>query len=387
MEPRLLVYATGKVDDCKGTPTQNSSSSPSHEESAHHTRDASINMNTSTLVLNSSHGDSTYKPTSVSDGNLSADHTGCTNSKRITMCDNSAQTTIDFQIWIHMKDSLTNKIIEKEKEILRLQARVKELEEEKAKANKKPRKKTKKSKELLLMKSVTNIDIVPSKPSKKQVSFETPAAEGRSVFMLGDSHVRGLSGILSSSVPASWKVEAFFQPGAGYYEVANTLTKNPKLVNQDDKDCVIICCGTNDVCSSDWSLIQEGLDKLIKDFKMCTTFCIIGAPLRLDSRRMNQHVIRFNTKIKHYFQSRVRNFFFVNPVHFLKPKHYLRDGIHLNKIGKILLCNKIRNTIIGNVCTHESHDHEQVDSYDSVHVGNTPSVRNDISLNSSFNSI
>uniref|UniRef100_A0A8D9DVT1 Uncharacterized protein n=1 Tax=Cacopsylla melanoneura TaxID=428564 RepID=A0A8D9DVT1_9HEMI len=73
--------------------------------------------------------------------------------------------------------------------------------------------------------------------------------------------------------------------------------------------------------------------------------CVIGVPLRFDKKKLNFHVSRFNAKLKSHFKFNCKNSVFLDVTRNFKPKDYNRDGIHLNTVGKLKLCNKIKNVL------------------------------------------
>ncbi|KAI5744486.1 hypothetical protein M8J76_002648 [Diaphorina citri] len=169
------------------------------------------------------------------------------------------------------------------------------------------------------------------------------------ISSLGDSHLRWMGEELSTLLPSNQKVESFFQPGAGFKGVADVHTRSPHLMKPQANDSVVIYCGTNDVGRSEWNEIKAGLDILITKFKHCDRFCIIGVPLRFNTRKLNYHIVRFNTKLKNYVKSKVAHLLYIQPNNFINKKHYAMDGLHFNGLGKSRMCRKIANVLLGNM--------------------------------------
>lgn len=192
--------------------------------------------------------------------------------------------------------------------------------------------------------SISKLTDTPMFPSNK-LAVHHPVRPAGKVFLLGDSHVRGMSQELSTLLPSTRKVECFFQPGAGYNEVAQVHVRCPNLMNPKIQDIVVIFCGTNDIQSSQWSKVTGGLNILVEKFKHCQKFCIVGVPMRLDSKKLNSHIAKFNTKLKYFVKSKLPNLNYINPFNCISRSHYTRDGIHLNKTGKSVLCRKIANMV------------------------------------------
>lgn len=166
--------------------------------------------------------------------------------------------------------------------------------------------------------------------------------------IIGDSHVRGLSEKLSELLPAGCTAQAVFQPGAGYEAVADTHTQSPKLVKPSPYDPVIVMCGTNDVCNTEWESIQRSIERISVRFQQSKTLYFIGVPFRYDHRKINFHISRLNAKIKTCIKSSSnnQNVQYIDPNKFLKPRDYTVDKLHLNRSGKLKLCRKIKNYFI-----------------------------------------
>lgn len=258
--------------------------------------------------------------------------------------DVETQTDITAEDWTHMKQGLVDKICEKENEIMKLRSYIALLEDK------------------LRDKDKTSPPPVASTSSRTTSHNIGPATH----FLIGDSHLRWMGEELSSLLPPNQKVESFFQPGAGFKGVADVHTQSPHLMNPQTTSSVVIYCGTNDVGRSQWDEIKSGLDILITKFQTCKRFCIVGVPLRFDSKKLNYHIVRFNTKLKNYVKSKVPNLLYIQPNNFLHRKHYARDGLHFNNLGKTRMCRRIANMIL---CVETSPiEHTSVPSHDTINI-------------------
>lgn len=167
-----------------------------------------------------------------------------------------------------------------------------------------------------------------------------------SCFIIGDSHVRGLQHFLSQKTQEnSIKVYSHFQPGAGFNEVSKVHHENRNLVNPTSKDFVVLVCGTNDIGSTRWAVIEKAVDNLVFKFKHAHQICVIGVPFRYKNKKSNYHINRFNNKLKTYVQTKSNNIIFMNPNDHLQPRYYARDGLHLNRQGKTIICNEIKKCL------------------------------------------
>lgn len=164
--------------------------------------------------------------------------------------------------------------------------------------------------------------------------------------ILGDSHVRGLRDIFTGLLPADCNVQASFHPGAGFHEIAATHIQSPNFVKTSPNDRVILICGTNDVCSTQWEIVKKALDVLLNKFQTCLKTYVVGVPHRYNDKKINYHIDKFNTKIKFYLQSKLSNSAFIDPRKLINNKDYAADGLHLSKAGKIKFCKKLGKRII-----------------------------------------
>uniref|UniRef100_A0A8D9BFU5 Uncharacterized protein n=1 Tax=Cacopsylla melanoneura TaxID=428564 RepID=A0A8D9BFU5_9HEMI len=120
-----------------------------------------------------------------------------------------------------------------------------------------------------IVQNALTVPIARVEPKIKPQSVPQPKAkiDGKiTCHIIGDSHVRGLRDKMSPLLPDDYKVQTFFQPGAGFHEVANTQVNSPSLITPSAIDPVIVLCGTNDVCATPWEIVQNALDKLFAKF-------------------------------------------------------------------------------------------------------------------------
>ncbi|KAI5717967.1 hypothetical protein M8J77_014269 [Diaphorina citri] len=133
---------------------------------------------------------------------------------------------------------------------------------------------------------------------------------------------------LSTLLPSNQKVESFFQPGAGFKGVADVHTHSPHLMKPQANDSVVIYCGTNDVGRSEWNEIKAGLDILITKFKHCDRFCIIGVPLRFNTRKLNYHITNLNSFLSKFYTDSGRENSMSDPFRYGSPIPVLEPGFN-----------------------------------------------------------
>lgn len=255
-----------------------------------------------------------------------------------TFTDKTLQSQDKCENWINARNGFIDKIASQEIEITQLKSIIASLQHE-----------------LSTIKNPQSIppNSIPTRTPTVHTSW-APAymSSGGICYLVGDSHVRGLVQQFQSLVSSKWSFQSIFQPGAGFKTVADTHTDSPSLITPKPEDAVILMCGTNDICSSTWDDVQNGLESLLDKFHLCQSLCLVGVPLRYDSRGLNRHIIRFNTKVKNFVLSKNKDVFYLDPTHLIKPKAYRLDGIHFNVNGKRYLCNRIRNSFLNKItCT------------------------------------
>lgn len=126
-------------------------------------------------------------------------------------------------------------------------------------------------------------------------------------------------------VPESSNVEAFFQSGAGFGDVAKTHERSSNLVKAETVDSIEVICGTNDVFTTPWETIECALNSLSDKFGQCKQFCLIGISQRFDGKKLNFHISRLNMKIRNFVKSAIgiQKFATLIPLNFLKSKTLL----------------------------------------------------------------
>lgn len=285
----------------------------------------------------------------------------------MTNCSDNSNSCIDAccqtdRIWVHMENGLVDKVLEKEREIEQLKQKIATLElhiqfrdactcgppsprfitEAVCKTCGAVCKTTAAVCETstAVWETKTNNTCSPSLPT------QNTRLDKFTCHIVGDSHVRGLASELSTIMPQGVNTEAVFLPGVGFHGLADQHVESPNLVTPGQDDCVVMLCGTNDICSTEWDTIQNALDILTNKFAICKMFCVVGVPYRFDNKKLNFHIKRFNTKLRSYLRLNMPNLVFLDPIKFIKSKDYIRDGLHLNKKGKNKLCKRIKLNIL-----------------------------------------
>lgn len=172
--------------------------------------------------------------------------------------------------------------------------------------------------------------------------------EARTLFIIGDSHVRQLKDLVEETMRDETKVMDHFQGGASLLEICNYL-KQPI----SDSDHIFVFGGTNDVDRTQASKLKPALLKLLKRYPRAK-FTFILVPLRVHWNReyyQNDSIRQFNVELVSILRKMEHerlNFLDTNLV--LHVGHYSRDGIHLNLEGKIAISTAIGHMFNENNC-------------------------------------
>ncbi|KAI5708359.1 hypothetical protein M8J77_021188 [Diaphorina citri] len=231
-----------------------------------------------------------------------------------------------------LRDSLIEKIMEKERTIIQL-----EENNERHKTNSDDKRNSDKSK-----------DGENKKFDRNYSSKRTPniRSSNTKCHLIGDSHVRALSQHLREDHDEN--VDALCKPGAGFEAIQETPPINTQ---SNSKDHIVIFCGTNDVQSNDWSKVKQAISNIINKYKTHHLSFIL-VPVRWDRPYVNTRVAQFNAMLRNFFKD--KNISYLDPNFYLRPWHYAKDGIHMNRKGKRLICLKIKTQLLDRVYEAES---------------------------------
>uniref|UniRef100_A0A8D8Z4Z8 Uncharacterized protein n=1 Tax=Cacopsylla melanoneura TaxID=428564 RepID=A0A8D8Z4Z8_9HEMI len=178
------------------------------------------------------------------------------------------------------------------------------------------------------------------------------------VSVLGDSHVRGLEALLKSSLPKHYDVTSHFKPGSRVEEL-NSL----KIRKHKEEDIIVLISGTNDVSKTSMKSVKESIDKFVDKHKTCT-LVIVLVPLRRHSCNINSHITDFNAQISSHFKDN-KKIVILDPNKTLTSSDYVPDNLHLNKIGKNkivkIICDRITPTTDKIYKNTNQHNNKQVD--------------------------
>uniref|UniRef100_A0A8D8ZAM5 Uncharacterized protein n=1 Tax=Cacopsylla melanoneura TaxID=428564 RepID=A0A8D8ZAM5_9HEMI len=158
--------------------------------------------------------------------------------------------------------------------------------------------------------------------------------------VIGDSHVRRMDTVLASKLPSHFDVKCYFKPGSKVAELNEIRTRN-----HNHQDIIILFSGTNDVSKTSMKSIKESFMKIIDKNKHCAIGVVL-VPLRQNTCNMNTHIKSFNAQLVNFFND--KHVTLIDPTKILCTSDYCNDNLHLNKTGKNklgqLICDKLTNT-------------------------------------------
>uniref|UniRef100_A0A8D9B1H1 Uncharacterized protein n=1 Tax=Cacopsylla melanoneura TaxID=428564 RepID=A0A8D9B1H1_9HEMI len=184
----------------------------------------------------------------------------------------------------------------------------------------------------------TNIPAVKKTQNKVHYGNPKPGPSRITVSMLGDSHVRGLEALLGANLPKHYDVQCHYKPGSRVEELHAF-----KIGKHTEEDIIVLISGTNDVSKTSIKNVKESLCKFVNSNNVCTIVMVL-VPLRRNTNNINSHIRDFNKQISNQFKNNEK-VIILDPNTILKSGDYVPDDLHLNKIGKGKLVEMIRDCI------------------------------------------
>lgn len=161
------------------------------------------------------------------------------------------------------------------------------------------------------------------------------------LLLFGDSHARGCESRLSDmGGGGSYRVQATVMPGATMATVLEDL--KDELTNKPigKEDVCVIVGGTNDVSlPRSMETVEMKLNDIVHRVVDPKNLLFVETPYRMDLKSENNAIKKQNQTISDFCKK--NNFAYLNLNSMLDEKCYTRQGLHLNYIGKDVLCNLI----------------------------------------------
>lgn len=173
----------------------------------------------------------------------------------------------------------------------------------------------------------------------------------RKVIILADSHGRKLSAKLKSELSENFEITGIVKPNARLHNIVQDIDK--LSAGFTHKDCIIIIGGANDVAShdpTDCIVLTESTDKIASTTKI-TNVIMCAVPARFDNYQLDQSNYDLNMYLNHLSKKNVENsgnannFLFSSAALNLNRFVYTKQGLHLNDIGKNIVCKNLASQI------------------------------------------
>lgn len=180
--------------------------------------------------------------------------------------------------------------------------------------------------------------IAKANPTKTDISNSSSQTK---ITIVGDSHVRLLQKLLISKVSPTCNIQCVFRGGSTLGEVPDLLAE--RKFTASPGDILTIFAGANDVCKTSWNELKSTFEKILTKYNTCRIGVVL-IPLRRGSHRLNSHISHLNQKIVSYFVS--KDVKIIDPEPVLSQEDYSIDGTHLTKPGKDKICELLKQTLL-----------------------------------------
>lgn len=153
--------------------------------------------------------------------------------------------------------------------------------------------------------------------------------------IVGDSHARNCCDKIQRKVGNSFKVQSLMAPGAPIDCVIKKATEIVK--DLDDDDLLVVVGGVNNMSAGSVSSLGNQIDELYASARDKNKNIIwTETPLRFDIVGLNELIREQNEIIRMKCSQYKWTFLNINTV--LVRSDYTRQGLHLNNLGKEMLC-------------------------------------------------
>lgn len=211
------------------------------------------------------------------------------------------------------------------------------------------------------------------KSSKLKENNRTEQKAGLSkVTIFGDSHAKGCAVNLQKIF--NYKeacVSGNVYPGAPlsyvYKEIEEAVLKN----NYTKNDVIMIVGGSNSINTEEEGKIELLLNTLLAKINDMTNVVLTTIPHRYDQPYLNPTIHKINSKIYKTAVHHKCSFLPINNL--IAREHFTKEGLHLNKKGKEVLCTSIAL-------------HATIRLYSKTTTTNTTTVLSSIPLNNKYRS-
>uniref|UniRef100_A0A8D9BEI6 Uncharacterized protein n=1 Tax=Cacopsylla melanoneura TaxID=428564 RepID=A0A8D9BEI6_9HEMI len=225
-------------------------------------------------------------------------------------------------------------------------------------------------------KTTKQCNVIPKQPN---VTYSPTANQTPKVYIIGDSIAKSIVHNISVKCTPSYDVIDYTKGGMTTINTNNIPVDNPKM-----EDIAIIVVGTNDLFKTKWENMKEAFISLFHKLQNCKQVYVVQIIKRFDIRKINNHIAKLNTCLKHLVKSH-SNVKIIN-TNLIKYHHLNHDKLHLNNTGKNILTHLIINEVfhrqnLQNIVTDHKTDTRQSENKHNQEKNPTETRRNKVTNN------
>uniref|UniRef100_A0A8D8XHW3 Uncharacterized protein n=1 Tax=Cacopsylla melanoneura TaxID=428564 RepID=A0A8D8XHW3_9HEMI len=209
------------------------------------------------------------------------------------------------------------------------------------------------SKVQLMEKTLQDLKVDGKKPSSnstmevrkedtplKSILKQTEKEQTTHVFIVGDGHARNMKDTIKKKLPSNWVIEQSFDTNAKLKYVSENCIKK---INKCEH--LIVMAGSNDIFASAKKEMLTSTKKIVEKFHESKQIHMILIPDRFDDVSYNFHINNVNEQISKFVEP-YTNITVYHPRNIVDSWDY-HDSLFLGRQGKVKLCNKIVENIMG----------------------------------------
>lgn len=186
------------------------------------------------------------------------------------------------------------------------------------------------------------------KTATKNIAEGNKDRKGR-VLLLTSSHGRDCSDLLDKRLKNKFDVQCFFKPSASINAVVESAREQTK--DFDENDYLIVLGGSNNINEPNLNHLPQVTEKIkeIVPLSKKTNLIISTIPNRFDRPELNEAINSTNKSIHNTINSlknknsKQLGICFLNER--LKRHNFTNHGLHLNRSGKVIFCNRLAELI------------------------------------------
>ena len=165
--------------------------------------------------------------------------------------------------------------------------------------------------------------------------------KNKSIKNFADSHGKGLTSLLREK--SSLTIFGLIKPGAKIHDILSSAVSEIDMTKAPD--FVVLLAGSNDVYCNEGKRNVNTIRHFLATHTYINTI-VCTTPMRYDLPKwsaINVEIDRVNAEIMH-FQKTFKNLFVLD-IHNIGRRFHTPHGLHLNQLGKTLICDQILSIV------------------------------------------